>query len=446
VNPGNPNEAVLERGELWGGLFLLFPVLLVGLIAHEEIFGWFEQREWRRRGATHLPFSELNDALRTDKRVVLMAFLGLIMGVFLGGFCVVVPIWQWAHARDWVETDAVITRSELTSRTGMHGPEYSLELAYTYQFQGQPYRSARRNFNQSIEEPVADLADWAAAHKTGSIIRALVNPRDPTEAVLYRQLKIGWVSVSLSLLMLGFGLLMAARCVEIRWLRKRLSGAALFDYCVGKRRHDPICLRVFPTPMASALGCFVAAALAGSAGAWSLQKGIVSLLHAQGDMINLLYGAAASIGAVWLLTRGLKFLDRARNCRPVLAITPGTPEPGGSFKVDWKFVGPRRNVGWIRIVLEGFETAKVRHVTAGYHGSISEEKTERSMFMALPLVQQNDPGALVGNARLSIPPETMHSFQGTKSAVKWELKIEFGKDPTQKIEYRFGLRLMPAKI
>ena len=448
VNPHNPNEAVLQRGELWGVLFLFAPLLIVGLIAHEDIFAWFERREWRRRKAEHLPLSETNDALQTDGRLVLMAILGLVMGIFLGGFCVVGPIWRWAHAHDWVETDAVINRSELTSHSGMHGPQYSLELTYSYQQGGRPYRSDRRNFNQSIEEPVADLAAWTVAHQPGSSIRALVNPRDPTEAVLYRDLKIGWVSVSLSSLMLGFGLAMAAKCVQIHWLRKRLSGAALVDYCLGKRRHDPIRLRVFPPPLLSATGCAVAAVIAGTAGGWSLQKGIRALLNGQGDLINLLYGAGASIAAVWLVTRALKFLEKARYCRPVVGITPGTPVVGESFKLEWRFVGPRPKVEWLRIFLEGFEEAKVRHVTAGYHGAISEEKKERSMcsmFMSQPLVQEIDESLLYGNVNVSIPEDTMHSFTGVKSAVAWEVRIEFGKDTKQKLEYRFPVRLAPPK-
>jgi len=37
VNPRHPSEAVLERGDLWGVLFLLGPVLIIGLMGHEEI-------------------------------------------------------------------------------------------------------------------------------------------------------------------------------------------------------------------------------------------------------------------------------------------------------------------------------------------------------------------------------------------------------------------------
>jgi hypothetical protein len=66
VNSHNPREAVLERGELWGGIFLLAPFLIAALVMHESIFAWFEGRRWKQRAARNIPLSETNDALRTD--------------------------------------------------------------------------------------------------------------------------------------------------------------------------------------------------------------------------------------------------------------------------------------------------------------------------------------------------------------------------------------------
>src|SRR4029079_17377339 len=132
------------------------------------------------------PLSETNDAFQTDKRNILFAILGIVMGVFLTGFCVVAPVRNWLDARDWVTTSAVIDRSELTSHSGIHGPEYSLEVKFSYEFAGRKWQSTRRSFNQSIDESVADLDAWVAAHKPGSTAQAFVNPHDPAEAALDR--------------------------------------------------------------------------------------------------------------------------------------------------------------------------------------------------------------------------------------------------------------------
>jgi len=445
VNPRNPSEAVMQRGRLWMGMFLFFPFIIFGLMGHEEIFAWLEERNWCRRLTAPLPISETNDALRLDKRTLMFGVLGLAMGVFLGGFCVVGPVAQWLHSRDWVETDAVLMRSELTSRSGIHGPEYSLEVDYSYEVAGQKYHSTRRCFGGAMDEPVADLTAWAAAHKPGSSIRALVSPRDPAEAVLSRTVDLGWISLSLTLLMFCFGALMLFQCVRTRWLSRRLHGATLLTACLGTIRQTPSQLRVFPPPLVSAIGCALAALPAGAAGGWSLYKGVRALMQGNGDIINLLYGAGGCVAALCLLACAGAFFRKACHCRPILEVSPGTPSIGRAFNLRWRFVGPRRKVGWLHVVLEGFEQVKVRHLIQGYHGPISEEKKERSMFAMLPVVQQERGDALTGSVSVPVPPEMMHSFQGEKSAILWELRFEFGKDSSEKLEYRFPIQLVPAK-
>jgi len=455
VNPRNPAEAVLKRGKLWAGLFLLTPFVIVGLMTHEEIFAWFEQRKWRRRTLVPLPMSETNEAMYLDKRSLLFAILALMMGVFLGGFCVVHPLSQWLDARDWQQTAGVLTRSELTSRSGMHGPEYSLEVGYNYEFGAQKYRSTHRTFTGPMDEPVADLAAWAAAHRAGSPVRVFVNPRNPTEAVLDRTIKPSWVSLSLGLLMLAFGSLMGLQCVKSRWQRNR-CGAELLDGCLGKVRVAPAALRVFPSPLISAIGCAIASILAGTAGAWSLYHGIRALLQGHGDMINLLYGAMASVGALCLVKVTADFLKRASHSRPVLEIVPGTPLAGKEFRLKWRFIGPRQVIpdgqqAWLKITLEGYEEAKVRHLIATLHGTMSEEKKERSQFSNVAIAHQQSGAVSNGSATVVLPPNTMHSFRGAKSAICWEIKFEFGvvRDghaaPEEKLEYRFPVQLMPAR-
>jgi hypothetical protein len=194
VNPREPAEAVLERGELWGRLVILAPLLILGLVTHESVFTWFDRRRRRKRRLQDAPLSETNDAFRAEGRRILFGSLGLIMGVFLLGFCVVGPLWRWWQSRDWVQTQATITRCELTSQSSQHGPTYSLELTYDYEAGGQHYRSDRRKFGMGIDEPVADLSAWVAAHPPGTKVRCFVAPEDPTEAVLEPGVELGWVS------------------------------------------------------------------------------------------------------------------------------------------------------------------------------------------------------------------------------------------------------------
>lgn len=441
VNPRHPEEAVLERGELWGGIFFLAPFLILGLVMHESIFAWFEQRRWMQRKARNLPLSETNEALRADGRKILFGCLGSLMGLFLLGFCLVGPIWYWAHSRNWVPTAATITRSEIKEESGQHGPTYKLEVAYEYNFQGRRHRSDQRCFGFAIDEPVADLTAWAEAHPVGSSITCWVNPQDPTDAVLDRRPKIGWVPIALGSLMLGLGIYMFGSLWRTRWLRRNLFGPRLADYSLGVAMETPVKLQVTPSPWLKALGCGIGSLLLLPPAVWSLTAGFKALAHGQGDLINLLYGAGAGIGSVWLLLQCGKNIARGRQPRPILRITPGTPVVGKVMQVEWEL--PRSaEINSIRLWLEGAEEAKLRQLKQGPHGAISEEKTVRSVFANIPIHDQPNP-APSECVSFVLPPTLMHSFRGVKVGIVWQIKVAFGLSKGKSAEYGFTINLQP---
>jgi len=443
VNPRQPGEAVLVRGQIWGAIMLLGPLVILGLMTHESIFAWFEQRRRRVHVEHGLPFSDGNEAVQTDGRMVLFALLGLVVGVFFLGFCIGAPLRHWWQARQWVEREAYISRCQLHSRSGTHGPEYSLDLLYEYEFAGRQLHSSRQSFATGVDEPVADLSDWIAAHPVGSRVKCRVNPVDPTEAVLENHLRLGWVSLALGLLMLGFGLYCIGQLWSA-WRWRRLSGKALEAVCLSRAHRHPLQFRVRPPPWLVALGAFLAAPPLLAAGAWSLQKGIRALLQGRGDIINLLYGAGAVVIAGYCVVAGWKYLQRAFRPRPVLQLRPGTPRVGESFELEWKLPKAGGSVSWLRLWLEGAEQAKVRQLIAGHQGSVSEEKLWQEVFASHLLTQSEASGCESGRVCGVVPAEAMHSFRGAKCGVVWYLRAEFGRDQL-KMEYKFPIHVLPAQ-
>jgi hypothetical protein len=442
VNPRRPQEAVLKRGELWGGLFLLAPFLIIGLMMHESIFAWFDHRRQRERAQHGSPLSDANDAARIEGRAVFFGVLGFIMGLLFFGFCLVTPVREWSRARGWVEREAIITSSELSSHTGMHGPEYSLKVIYEYDFGGRRYRSSRRNFGAGLGEPVADLSAWVAAHPAGTRVGCLVNPQDPTDAVLETSFNISWPPFVVGVSMFALGISMFTQIWQARRLR-RLSGAALEEHCTGKSKSDALRLRVRPSPWLLAAACFVAVPPLAAGGAWSLQKGFRALAHGQGDIINLLYGAGAVIGAVWCAQKGWKFLRSARRPRPILRLTPATPRVGAPFHLEWKFPGGGDAVTWLRVWLEGSERAKVRGLVDAHYGPVSAEETRQEIFGAFILADRDDGLYDSGQITASVPANAMHTFRGAKCGVDWHFKLEFGRDESEKLDYKFPIVILP---
>jgi hypothetical protein len=317
-------------------------------------------------------------------------------------------------------------------------------LTYEYELGGRHYRSDRKSFGFAIDEPVSDLTDWVKSHPVGSAVVCFVNPADPTEAVLDRTPSIGWVSLALGALMLGFGIFIFGKLWRTRWMRRNLKGPRLSEYCLGHSSADSRNLKVSPSPWLTAIACCLGALSLLPLGAWSLGKGIRALMHGQGDIINLLYGAAATIGAIWLLRQCAKSISSARQPRPILRLSPGVLTVGESAQVEWEFPGSK-SYEMLSIWLEGAEEAKVRHVTRALHGAVSEEKTSRSIFLRLPLVQGAGPQPY-GAASIRLPTTMMHSFRGAKCGIAWQCKVKVELGSGASAEYTFPVNVRPAKI
>ncbi|MGC3960084.1 MAG: DUF3592 domain-containing protein [Verrucomicrobiota bacterium] len=374
---------------------------------------------------------------------MLFGCIGLVMGLFFLGFCLVGPLWFWSHSRDWISTTATISRCEITSESGQHGPTYHLQLTYEYDFQDRRYRSDRKTFGLAFDEPVADLTAWAVAHPVGSTIECFVDLSDPTEAVLDRTPAVGWVPLALGSLMLGFGVFMFSQLWRIRWMSRNLIGARLTEDCLGLALEGTRTLRVTPSPWLKALGYSVGALALLPLAVWSLSAGIRALWQGRGDIINLLYGAGAGIGAVWLLIQCGKNIGRGRLPRPILRVSPGTPTVGKAMQVEWEL--PKSpSLQSLSIWLEGAEEAKVRQVTQGYHGAVSEEKTSRSVFAKLPILEEANPESSE-RASFLLPPTIMHSFRGAKSGIAWHIKVKLGLANGKTIEYAFAVNIQPSR-
>jgi hypothetical protein len=439
VNPRNPEEAVLERGELWGGIFLLTPFFLYVLVAHESIFAWIAERRLKARRRRDIPLSETNDALRTDGRHIFFGFLGTAIGLAFFVFCVLLPAWRWADSRNWIEREATIIRSEVSRESSSHGPTYSLKLTFEYEFRGKTMHSDQKDFGELGS--VADISDWVSSHPAGTRTVCFVNPQKPAQAVLERHFDVGWIWVGFGALMLGFGLYMFHQCWKTIALRKRLEGAELAKFSLGEIWEETSRLRVFPTPLWIAIAAAAGSVVLGYAGGWSAWKGLVAFRYGRLDTINLLYGAVAIAGAAWMGTRSAKFFRRSRLPLPVIRVTPGAPRLGEPFLLEWELTSSNRHP-YARICLEAAEESTIREITAGMHGAASEEKTVRSVFWSKELLQIKE-FERGGTLRYRIPPTAMHSFRGVKYAIQWKIKVVFPVNGSPPVEYSFPIVVQP---
>jgi hypothetical protein len=373
---------------------------------------------------------------------VLFGLIGLVMGFFLLGFCVGKPLYDWHKTKSWIETAATIQHSEVITQSSIHGPEYSLNVVFAYQVSGTNYQSDNLGFGSGLDTPAADMSDWVALHPAGTQTRCWVNPEDPKQAVLDRRLTFDWIAPALGLLMLGFGCFCFGDLIQTKWRQKHLTGDRLVRFWQGRCGEGAATLRVLPPRWFMAVLCLMAGLFFMLPGLWSLWKFIRGITHGQNDLLNLLYGLGALATAGYLAYLAWKYLKQAINPSPALTLLPATLRPGIEFQLDWQFSGrvPR---GWLCLLLEGLEEVKVRRTKPGMHGSISEEKTERTVFQSIQLAKCDSVPLRNGTASGRLPAGSMHSFRGIKRGIRWQIRVEFGDRLEEKVEYTFPVRWLP---
>ncbi|MBX9603955.1 MAG: DUF3592 domain-containing protein [Bryobacteraceae bacterium] len=148
-------------------------------------------------------------------------WIALCMGIpFLGGGLLVGylgfhSILESIRMRTWKEVPARILSCELNSHRGSKGSvTYSVAAEYEYQFAGQVHRSTRvslhggsDNIGSFHQDAAEELQDY---RKHNEPFPAYVNPLNPSEAMLYRDVRWGMLAFQGVFLVFfgGAGLLM----------------------------------------------------------------------------------------------------------------------------------------------------------------------------------------------------------------------------------------------
>lgn len=152
--------------------------------------------------------SKQSDSSRTGAGcLTLFALPFAIAGLVVLGFGLF-DVWEWAHMRAWLQTPARVLDVRLIESVG-DSVTYRVEAQYEYQHGGQRFvgkRVAISTGSDNVGSFHQDAYD-ALRHARDQNLRvnAFINPANPAEAVLYRQLRGGVLALKL-----GFGLVFAA--------------------------------------------------------------------------------------------------------------------------------------------------------------------------------------------------------------------------------------------
>jgi hypothetical protein len=133
------------------------------------------------------------------------------------------------------------------------------------------------------------------------------------------------------------------------------------------------------------------------------------------------------------------FLLALANPRPRFTLTPGYPRLGDGLRLEWGFTGRAGRLAHLRIFLEGREEATYQRGT--------DTITEREVFSSFDLVNTgNDWEIPRGSTELTIPADTMHSFEATSNRIIWEIKVEGEVVRWPDVDQNFPIDIRPIQI
>lgn len=116
------------------------------------------------------------------------AAVGVFMSYILG-WC----FWEYSHMQSWEEVPAVILEAELEIHHGDDSTSYKAAATYSYEYDGRGYRGDRvalHTMSDNIGSYQRDKYEILRRHeRSGDPIPCYVNPAEPSESVLFPELR-----------------------------------------------------------------------------------------------------------------------------------------------------------------------------------------------------------------------------------------------------------------
>ncbi len=367
---------------------------------------------------------------------------GLIFAIG-GGFAtwfVAIDTWYNAlQSRDWPEVACTIVSSEVETRRGSDSTTYRPDLSYRYTWEDREWESSRYRFinfssgNRSWAEAIV------ATYSPGSVHTALVNPRDPSEAVLEREL--GWhglltfipvlfIFVGLALSGAGvYGLRKNREAAQVRsgdsMASTELRPGALLG--LPEFPEDPpggkAELRPRHGPLARFLG-MAGFAVLWNGFTWTILGAIISEGRESGSheimplaILSLfaLIGIAVAIAAVYYAI-GFFFGPRV-----TVYAGSSTLACGQSWNLNWTFRRGSGSIGRLRVFLEG--ATEGEYTTGG--GKNRSRTIDTKVFLREEIFDSEERFEIArGEAALTVPENIPHSFEAPSNRIVYTLRVE----------------------
>jgi hypothetical protein len=355
-----------------------------------------------------------------------------VFGIFLlAGLAFTIPfaimLWRVVESRGWEETECTVLSSQVRTHSSSDGSTYSIDITYSYRWQGDTLRGDRYNFTFGSSSGYDGKAKIVARYPVGAEVPCFVDPGQPERSVLSRS--VGWealiilfplvfVAIGLFGLMGTFGNFGGTSLRKDDWLPGTTDEERFRPPVASAVRRTEVpadrnVLQTKTTPRGRLIGSIVVATI------WNglVWMGIYFVITQEGDAAGCiipLLGLFALIGLA--IASSVPYYTLAL-ANPVLkARFGGVLTPRRSTSFSWRFEGRADRIRKLIIRLQGREEARYRRGT--------DTHTDKHVFYDEVVFETTTPPTIAsGQTTVRLPEGTMHSFDGGNNKVVWTLSV-----------------------
>jgi Protein of unknown function (DUF3592) len=200
VDPAKPAAAMLRQPSLWFGFFIFLPLIFIA-VGGGGIFAL-----WKPTGEPMAP--RLQRAMQNANPKGCMAAFFSVFLLAGAGFSLffIQPALKVLKAKSWQPTPCTVLSSQVRTHSGDDGSTYSVDVLYTYAFNGREYKSNRYQFLGGSSGGYAEKERIVRRLPPLTRTVCFVNPEEPAEAVMIRDFSSDYAFGLVPLLFVAVGL------------------------------------------------------------------------------------------------------------------------------------------------------------------------------------------------------------------------------------------------